>query len=671
MTAGIDVTCIPQALARRAQWVVWRTEPREEGGKPTKVPYQARYPDRKASSNGERTWAKIDIAIKTYERGGFDGIGYVFAPDDPFFGFDFDNCLDDQGYVAPWVQAWLDQLDTYIEISPSGRGLKGIAIGTLPGSGVNAKIIEVYNQGRYFAITGRRWPGKPNEPREVNGIGDKLYAFAQQHKAKMDAERELKRQRAYAEKALENEVDRVRSATEGIRNDQLNRSAFALAGFTAILGDDTIERALTDAAKAAGLGDAEIRETLRSGTRAGKADPRSIPPPRDTRTEYLPAPAEQPESVLLIERLKVLGYTFRLNLCTDTIEVNNHPLDEIVMAEVRMRMRDIGLAKKLKATEDAYMYAARQDAYHPIRDYLNSLKWDGEDHIGVFTGHLDSDDPPVVYSDGTAMPLHHVYFYRWIIGAVAKVFTGTQNAMLVLDGPQNIGKSTLAHWLCPLPAFFIEGAINVADKDSDIRLLSHWIWEVSELDATTRKADQSAIKAFVTKEVVTVRKSYGRSDIKKPAMASLIGTVNNTSGFLADESGSRRFLITRIKAIDWAYQRLDCHQLWAQAMALYTQGQKWQLQRDELAIQQVQNNRYEVSSLLDDYVDKYFMFDPSFVNPISMADMLAEFAKHDIKLSGSERGQAMELARVLTRRGAQKIHTRTGNHWMGIGIIPS
>lgn len=384
--------------------------------------------------------------------------------------------------------------------------------------------------------------------------------------------------------------------------------------------------------------------------------------------EYVEAP-EQPESTLLIEKLKILGYTFRLNLCSDTIEVNGIALDDLLMAELRMKLRDAGLPKKIKAAEDAYMYAARQDSYHPIRDYLDSLKWDGEDHIGMLTGHLDSSDPPVVYRSGDSMPLHHVYIYRWLIGAVAKIYTGCQNMMLVLDGPQGIGKSTLVFWLCPLPGFFLEGPINVADKDSDLRLLTNWIWEVSELDATTRKADQSAIKSFITKQTVTVRKSYGRHDIKKPAMCSLIGTVNDTSGFLADESGSRRFMITKIDYIDIAYQQLDVHQIWAQAVALYQQGQKGKLTQEEALHQARQNERYEVSTVLEDYIDTYCFFNPKADDPISIGRIVKELTIRGIHLSGSERSQAVEIARILYRRGARKRHTMHGNMWTGVGLM--
>lgn len=379
-----------------------------------------------------------------------------------------------------------------------------------------------------------------------------------------------------------------------------------------------------------------------------------------------PAAPEQPESQIIIERLRALGYEFRLNACMDMIEVNGRGISDILAAEIRMRLRDIGLAKKIAAAEDAYIAEAKKNAYHPVRDYLDALKWDQADHIAALAECLTSNDPPVVYRSGTTAALPYVYLYRWLIGAVAKVYTGAQNAMLVWDGGQGIGKSTLAKWLCPLHDYFLEGPISVQDKDSDIRLISQWIWEVAELDATTRKADQSALKSFITKEVVTVRKAYGRHDIKKPAMCSLIGTVNNTSGFLADETGSRRFMITKLLHIDRRYQKLDIAQIWAQAKHLYFDGEPWQLRGEEAHAQSRINERYEVETVLTDWIDKHFTFDPEFDDQYSLADIISAMEIDGFRLSGSERSQAMELARVLTQRHARKIETRAGNRWVGL-----
>lgn len=276
---------IPAALRARDQWVCWRLEAREGDDKLTKVPYQAARPNRKASSKAEHTWSSLALALQTAAdpRHKFDGVGYVFSADDPYAGFDLDNIIDEQGTIADWAKMWLLDMATYAEISPSGRGVKGIAIGKLPGSGINAGSVELYDQGRYFTITGRRLDGHPAEPQPVNGALDRLYAFAQQQQALREATQEEKRQRAYAVAALTKELERVQSAPEGTRNSALNRAAFSLAQFigTNLLSEDEIADALSRAAGANGLSIGEIRATLRSGIKAGSQETRKIPPPKD------------------------------------------------------------------------------------------------------------------------------------------------------------------------------------------------------------------------------------------------------------------------------------------------------------------------------------------------------------------------------------------------------
>ena len=106
---------------------------------------------------------------------------------------------------------------------------------------------------------------------------------------------------------------------------------------------------------------------------------------------------------------------------------------------------------------------------------------------------------------------------------------------LVLLGAQGKGKSGLAEWLCPVPRLFYEGPINPDDKDSLIRLINNWIWEVAELDSTTKRSERSALKHFISTKTVKVRVPYGQYDTEKPAAASMIGTINEDgTGFLHD-----------------------------------------------------------------------------------------------------------------------------------------
>lgn len=469
----------------------------------------------------------------------------------------------------------------------------------------------------------------------------------------------------------------LHGAPVGSRNPELYAAAqqFFAAGYT----QQEAEQRLRPRAQADGLPDSEIDKTIASAYKSQQVSGPAVAP-AGAASAGAAAPGSsaggnsarsRQHSAFITNALQSLGYSFRLNLCNDTVEVNGERITDVLAARIRMDARDAGL-KPLSAVKDAYTVEAANNAYHPIQDYLNGLVWDGKPHIAQLSAALSSPDPSVLYSNGTSAPLIHAYLYRWLLGAIAKVFDQRQNMMLVLSGPQWIGKSSLARWLCSaLMAYFLEGPINVTDKDTDVRLISYFVWEVSELDATTRKADVSALKDFITRAYVTVRRAYGEHDTRKPALASLIGTVNESTGFLVDDTGNRRFLTVRIDAIDWSIiNQLDVNQVWAEAIAAYRRGEPWELTAEERAVQTIQNKTHEVESVLEGWITRYFITGAAAgAARMSAADIIDHLRdRYGIRLSGTEKQQAMEVARVLGHLGVLRIRTNT---WRGYeGILP-
>jgi hypothetical protein len=152
---------VPKALTSRPQWVVWKYARRD--GKATKIPYQAASTNELAASNNPATWATLEQAVAAFrDNDDVDGIGYVFAADDPFIGIDFDKCRNAHGGFLPWAERWIAELGGYQEISPSGVGIKAWIRASHPidrhkvsklGDGSGA--IEVYDQTRFFTVTGQ------------------------------------------------------------------------------------------------------------------------------------------------------------------------------------------------------------------------------------------------------------------------------------------------------------------------------------------------------------------------------------------------------------------------------------------------------------------------------------------------------------------------------------
>lgn len=159
---------IPSKLLNRPQWVLWRFVQRD--GKPTKVPFQTN--GRPARPNDPATWSTF--ASVAEKAGKYDGIGYVFAEDDPYCGIDLDGCRNPQtGEIAEWAAELIRRAGTYAEVSPSGTGVKLFARGNWNGQGHNRKVdaptvtdekqpgIELYDSKRFFCVTGDRLPESP------------------------------------------------------------------------------------------------------------------------------------------------------------------------------------------------------------------------------------------------------------------------------------------------------------------------------------------------------------------------------------------------------------------------------------------------------------------------------------------------------------------------------
>jgi primase-polymerase (primpol)-like protein len=145
------------------------------GKKWTKEPYQVS--GYLAKSTDPRTWNTFQACYAAYQRGGFDGIGIVCA--NRLCGFDIDHCILPDGR---WTESAIDivmSLDSYSEITPSGRGIRVLFWGELPGGWrKNTELgIECYSTARYFTVTGQHMIGTPESPQERTDEAAKLHAL--------------------------------------------------------------------------------------------------------------------------------------------------------------------------------------------------------------------------------------------------------------------------------------------------------------------------------------------------------------------------------------------------------------------------------------------------------------------------------------------------------------
>jgi predicted P-loop ATPase len=238
-----------------------------------------------------------------------------------------------------------------------------------------------------------------------------------------------------------------------------------------------------------------------------------------------------------------------------------------------------------ETTHQAVEVLAKRHAFHPVRQYLQDLKWDGTERLGRWlTYHMGAEDTP--YARGIGR--------MFLIAMVARVFEPGCKAdyMMVLEGPQGLGKSTA----CAILGgnWFTDSLPDLqTGKEVSQHLRGRWLVEVPEMHALST-AENSALKSFLTRQSERYRPPFGRREVTEPRQCVFIGT-HNQSTYLHDETGGRRYWPVRVTSIDIAGLRRERDQLFAEAVNAYRKGEQWWPDGDWEAqhIKPQQAERYE------------------------------------------------------------------------------
>jgi predicted P-loop ATPase len=259
-----------------------------------------------------------------------------------------------------------------------------------------------------------------------------------------------------------------------------------------------------------------------------------------------------------------------------------------------------GINVSLNVTEIAVEFVASESRFHPVLEYLDGLTWDKtprlDDWLTDYLGVVPSD-----YVSAVARCT--------LIGAVARVRSpgAKVDTMLIVEGVQGIGKSTMIDAL--FSPWVTDEIADFGSKDAAEQMQGVWAVEVSELDAMTR-GEVSKVKAHLSRRVDRFRPSYGRRVGEYPRQCVLWGSTNS-SGYLKDETGGRRFWPVECGKIRIAGLREVRDQLWAEADQLHRGGVAWWIVNPNVAkvAEQEQGSRYAGDIWTEqvmDFVDKLF-----------------------------------------------------------------
>jgi putative DNA primase/helicase len=213
------------------------------------------------------------------------------------------------------------------------------------------------------------------------------------------------------------------------------------------------------------------------------------------------------------------------------------------------------------------MVAAR-NKFHPVRDYLDALHWDGEDRLP----RLLADYFGVEYDEYSRQ-----VGLNFMIAAAARVRDPgcKSDLMMILEGAQGAGKSTAIELLSGSD-WFVATTESPDNKDFYQILQGRWLVEIEEMQAFS-KPQMPKVKSAVSAKVDVFRPSYGRMPRSFPRHCIFVGTTNDDE-YLRDPTGARRFMPVRVSGVELEMLKADRDQLWAEADARYKRGEcYWEL----------------------------------------------------------------------------------------------
>jgi putative DNA primase/helicase len=241
-------------------------------------------------------------------------------------------------------------------------------------------------------------------------------------------------------------------------------------------------------------------------------------------------------------------------------------------------------------------FIANKNAYHPVKDWILSKPWDKKSRLQPFYDSVKSD------SD-----LKELYMKKWGVMAVAAVFNPEgirPQGILTFEGSQGLGKTTWLSSIIGNPKWIGEGqALDPENKDSVLDVVSRWIVELGEIQATFTRSDIQSLKAFVTKNEDRIRAPYDKKANMYARRTVFFGTVDEKN-FLNDKNGTRRFWTVSVQDININHG-IDTQQLWAELYEIYKSGYAWWMDREEIYQVNASNDEYMVVDAIEELLGEH------------------------------------------------------------------
>ncbi|MBW1672078.1 MAG: hypothetical protein JRJ45_00280 [Deltaproteobacteria bacterium] len=314
----------------------------------------------------------------------------------------------------------------------------------------------------------------------------------------------------------------------------------------------------------------------------------------------------------------VSGIQLWFNLMTKKTEIHDwgrYGFNEADSDNAMTRMEDLAIRCGMSDRRVRAMTRelAMRNSYHPLVSYLDGVQWDGVDRFAEVIRCIT-----LVAGGGRPAANHfEVILKRWLTSIVAAVYGYGKyppRGVLTFVGNQYIGKTSFLKKLAPQIKDSFKEGIHLSlssnnETDSVRKSTTALVVELGELDATFRKSDIAALKAFIGRDTDEYRLPYGTDFIEWKRQTVFAASVNE-SEFLQDSTGNTRFWTCAVDRIDLDQMAVvDNVQLWAQVKQWYDQGEPWTMSQAEMVGVETVNAAHREITLVEEELMAHFCWD--------------------------------------------------------------
>ena len=373
----------------------------------------------------------------------------------------------------------------------------------------------------------------------------------------------------------------------------------------------------------------------------------ALPPGRDEKGKCTSVTAGDLTSMLSVVMNRQQGF-IRWNLMSQEIEVNGSPLSAHQQECIYIPIQQRGYLARKSDAKDALAMAAQADAYHPFRDYLDSVRSGPKVDITRLASFYlrladleSSPDEPTIYDR---------MLFKTLVGAVKRAYEPgcLFDTCTVLKGAQGIRKTTF--WRKLFGKHFAIFRGRIGDKDALLTLHANLGLELGEIDGITSMTHAGHLKNFLSTECDHFRPPYAAKAVPCPRPSIFVGSCNR-GDFLYDDTGERRWWIIPCelpdgKKIEIEMLEPNVDAIWAAAVAAYEDGVPTYLSETDEVENEELNRNYTAENILEGPIARYLQQNGSeaHIDPNALMDAVRDNGQSTVK-------NQMLIKDAMTRMG--------------------